>query len=231
MLTLSHITKRYQNTVVLNDISIDIPAGAVAGIIGPNGAGKSTILKIITGFEQSDSGDLIFEERKLSSFDEKVALFSYMPEHLELYPDEYVADMIAFMQNTTQHKDKTLIETLGLYVVMSKKIKQLSKGYRQRLKLLFALSNRKKIVVLDEPFDGFDPIQLENILTLIRKENTNGRSFILSIHQLSDAEKICDYYILLNEGELVAQGTIEVLQKKFGREDGSLEQLFMAALR
>jgi len=231
MLTLSHITKRYQNTVVLNDISFDIPKGAVAGIIGPNGAGKSTILKIITGFEQSDSGDVIFEEKKLSLLDEKVALFSYMPEHLELYPDEYVADMIAFMQNATQYRDDALIEALGLNTVMSKRIRQLSKGYRQRLKLFFALSNRKEIVVLDEPFDGFDPIQLENILALIRKENANGRSFILSIHQLSDAEKICDYYILLNEGRLVAQGTIEVLQKKFGRKDGSLEQLFMAALR
>lgn len=231
MLTVSHISKQYHRSTVLKNISFEISKGAVVGIIGPNGAGKSTILKIITGFEQSDAGEIVFEQKKLLSLNEKVKLFAYMPEQLELYPEWYVVDFIKFIQDTTKYGKRELINKLNLNAVMSKKIKQLSKGYRQRLKLFVALSNDKPIVVLDEPFDGFDPIQLADILALIRKENSSGRTFILSIHQLSDAEKICDYYILLNEGELVAQGSLEFLQQKFGTEESSLEHLFMAALQ
>jgi len=124
-----------------------------------------------------------------------------------------------------------LIDNLNLAAVENKKIRNLSKGYKQRLKLFLALSNNKPIVVLDEPFDGFDPIQLFDILELMKSENKKGRTFLISIHQLHNAEKICNYYILLNEGKVVAQGTIEQLRQKFGQVDTTLEQIFIAALR
>ncbi|MCK5807431.1 ABC transporter ATP-binding protein [bacterium] len=231
MLTVSHIKKQYQRSVVLNDISFEVPQGVIVGVIGPNGAGKSTLLKIITGFEQSDGGHILFEQKKLATLDDKMALFSYMPEHLDLYPDWYLSDFIDFIKETTQYKNDDLLEKLGLVSVKNKKIAHLSKGYRQRLKLFVALSNSKPIVVLDEPFDGFDPIQLETMLEVIKKEKGNNRSFLISIHQLSDAEKICDYFVLLSEGLVVTQGGIEELRQQFGSENATLEQIFMAALR
>ncbi len=231
MLTIRHIQKSYHHSLILHDIFFEIPRNTIAGIIGPNGAGKSTILKIVTGFENPDRGDVYFQDRKISSFDEKMSLFSYMPEHLMLYPDYYVHDFINFIQNTTAYKNPELIDRLNLASVKHKKIQHLSKGYKQRLKLFFALSNHKPIVVLDEPFDGFDPIQVSDILELIISENKKGRTFLVSIHQLYDAEKLCQYYILLNGGNVVAQGTIDTLRQKFGQINTTLEHIFIRALR
>ena len=230
MLNLNNISKKYSKTIVLNKISFKIPKGSITGIIGPNGAGKSTLFKIIAGFENPDSGKIYLKDKVITSFNEKKKLLSYMPEYLEIYPYYYVSEFIQFIQKTTGHIDGELIKTLNLMNVMNKKIIHLSKGYRQRLKLFFALSNNKKIVILDEPFDGFDPIQLREIIKLIKSENRNGRTFILSIHQLHDAEKICNYYILLDEGKLIAKGNMKTLIKKFGKDSPSLEQMFIRAI-
>ncbi len=231
MLKISNITKRYFRTVALNKISFEVSESSITGIIGPNGAGKSTLLDIISGFQNPDEGEIYFNDRPLMLFKEKRKILSYMPEHLEIYPDYYVDEFIQFINAATRHIDTDLIEILNLAKVKNKKIRYLSKGYHQRLKLFFALSNTKEIMVLDEPFDGFDPIQLIEILEFIRSENRKGRTFILSIHQLYDAEKICNHYVLLNEGKIVTQGDIQTLKQTFGEDNSSLEQIFMRAIQ
>ncbi len=164
MLTLNNITKRYLKTIALNKVSFKVPEASITGIIGPNGAGKSTLLEIISGFQNPDFGQIYLYNKPLGAFCEKKSVLSYMPERLNLYPDYYVCDFIKFIQKATKYVDMDLIEVLNLGKVRDKKIRYLSKGFHQRLKLFFALSNRKKILVLDEPFDGFDPIQLIDIL-------------------------------------------------------------------
>ncbi len=231
MLKISNITKRYFRTTALNKVSFEVSENSITGIIGPNGAGKSTLLDIISGFQNPDEGGIYFNDRPLMLFKEKRKILSYMPEHLEIYPDYYVDEFIQFINAATEHIDKDLIEILNLAKVKNKKIRYLSKGYHQRLKLFFALSNTKKIMVLDEPFDGFDPIQLIEILEFIRSENRKGRTFILSIHQLYDAEKICNHYVLLDEGKVVTQGSIQTLKQTFGGDNPSLEQIFMRAIQ
>ncbi len=231
MLKISNITKRYFRTIALNKVSFEVSEGSITGIIGPNGAGKSTLLDIIAGFQNPDAGEIYFNDSPFMLFKEKRKILSYMPEHLEIYPDYYVADFIRFIHRVTRYVNTDLIETLNLAKVKNKKIRYLSKGYHQRLKLFFALSNTKKIIVLDEPFDGFDPIQLIEILKFIRSENRKGRTFILSIHQLYDAEKICDHYVLLDEGRIVTMGSIQTLKQTFGEDNSSLEQIFMRAIQ
>ena len=231
MLKISNITKRYFRTVALNKVSFEVSEGSITGIIGPNGAGKSTLLDIISGFQNPDEGEIYFNDRPLMLFEGKRKILSYMPEHLEIYPDYYVDEFIEFINAVTKHIDTDLIEILNLAKIKNKKIRYLSKGYHQRLKLFFALSNTKKIMVLDEPFDGFDPIQLIEILEFIKSENTKGRTFIISIHQLYDAEKICNHYVLLNEGRVVTQGNIQTLKQTFGEDNSSLEQIFMRAIQ
>ena len=160
-----------------------------------------------------------------------MSIFSYMPEKLDIYPELFVKDFISFIQKTTEFENNELLQKLNLFSVKNKKIKTLSKGYKQRLKLFFALNNNKKIILLDEPFDGFDPIQLMDILNLIKSENEQEeRTFLISIHQLYDAEKICNYYVLLNEGSVIAQGNIETLRKRF-KNNGNLEEIFIEALK
>lgn len=231
MLTIDNITKKYLKTVALNKVSFEVQENSITGVIGPNGAGKSTLLEIISGFQNSDSGEIYLKNKPLLSFNEKKAVISYMSEYLKIYPDYYVDDFIQFIHKTTKHIDIDLIEILNLGKVKNKKIRHLSKGYHQRLKLFFALSNNKHIVVLDEPFDGFDPVQLIDIMRFIKLENQKGRTFIISIHQLYDAEKICNYYVLLNEGNVIAKDNIQELRQKFGQDNLSLEQIFIKAIK
>lgn len=231
MMKIKNITKRYFRTVALDKVSFEVSEDAITGIIGPNGAGKSTLLDIISGFQNPDEGEIYFNDRPLMLFKEKKKILSYMPEHLEIYPDYYVEEFIKFINAATKHIDTDLIDILNLAKVKNKKIRYLSKGYHQRLKLFFALSNTKKIMVLDEPFDGFDPIQLIDILEFIRSENRKGRTFILSIHQLYDAEKICSHYVLLNEGKVLTRGSMQTLKQAFGEDNSSLEQIFMRAIQ
>lgn len=230
MLHAKEISKTYHGTHSLRKVGFEVPENSITGIIGPNGAGKSTLLKIIAGFEQADSGEMLFRGTPLSAFAEIKRLVSYMPEQLEIYPNYHVAEFLGFLHGTVGRADEELLDALNLLSVLHKKIGHLSKGYRQRLKLYFALCNDKRIVILDEPFDGFDPIQLQDILEMIRAEHRKGRTFIISIHQLHDAEKICGHYILLKEGRLVAEGDMAALAEKFGLEKPSLEQVFMETL-
>jgi ABC-2 type transport system ATP-binding protein len=231
ILSVKNIKKTYNKQIVLNNISFDIPKNSVTGIIGPNGAGKSTLLKIITGFENPDNGEIWFENRKLRSFNEKISIFSYMPEHINIYPEYYVEEFLIFLKNTTNYENTDLIHSLGLNFVKSKKVKNLSKGFKQRLKLYFALASRKKIVVLDEPFDGFDPLQVIEILKIIKYENEKERTFLISIHQLNDAEKICNFFVLLNQGNTVIYGDKEFLSKKCNVKNATLEEIFIKLLK
>lgn len=230
MLNLKEISKTYSGTPSLRNVGFEVPENSITGIIGPNGAGKSTLLKIIAGFEHLDSGEILFQGTPLSGFAETKRLVSYMPEQLEIYPDYRVNEFLGFLHGTVGRADEELLDVLNLRSIAHKKIGHLSKGYRQRLKLYFSLCNDKRIVILDEPFDGFDPIQLQDILGVIRAEHRKGRTFIISIHQLHDAEKICTRYVLLKEGTLVAEGDMESLAERFGLEEPSLEQVFMEAL-
>lgn len=230
MLQIKEIIKTYAGTCSLAGVSFTVPANSITGIIGPNGAGKSTLLKILAGFDQPDSGEMLFRGTPLFAFDDIKRLVTYMPEQLEIYPHYRVNEFLKFLHRTVGRVDEQLLDLLNLRDIGYKKIEHLSKGYRQRLKLYFSLCNDKKIVILDEPFDGFDPIQLQDILELIRAEHRKGRTFIISIHQLHDAEKICTRYVLLKEGTLVADGDMESLGERFGLKKPSLEQVFMEAL-
>jgi len=229
MLKISKINKHYAEHIALKQISFEVPSGAILGIIGPNGAGKSTLLDIITGFMVPNNGKVLFRDQELHSFEDKKKIFSYMPEKLTIYPDLYVGEFIEFINSATSGEAAKFADALNLNKESHKKIAALSKGYHQRLKLLSALANKKEIVVLDEPFDGFDPIQLMDILELIKDENRKGRTFILSIHQLYDAEKICSHYVLLDEGRMVAEGSAGKLKKQYSQAS-NLEEIFMRAL-
>ena len=147
-----------------------------------------------------------------------------MPEDIKLYPTLTTEEFINFVGTEEQ-----LIEKLTIYKMWRKKIKELSKGYTQRLKIYSALFPKRKIVLLDEPFEGFDPLQLQNISEIIRNEEERGRTFIISAHQLNYAQEICNYFILLKDGKVVDIGTFEKLKKKYNKD--FLEKIFIEALR
>lgn len=230
MIELKNISKSYSKNRALDNISLSIPEGSVTGIIGPNGAGKSTLIRIISGFEFPDGGEVRIFKKSVNNFYQRKQYLSYMPETMFIYPEYYVGEFLDFYHKAANFKDDDLIASLSLKKISQKKIGHLSKGWHQRLKLYIALCNTKPLIILDEPFDGFDPLQLKEILDLFRFQRSAGRSFILSIHQLSDAQKICDYFILLDEGRMIAEGTLEDLRNRFLSNSGSLEEIFIKAL-
>jgi len=231
MLNVKNISKSYSKKPAIINLCCNIPLNSITGIIGPNGAGKSTFLKIISGFEWADSGSIYADKKELTSFKDKQNMFFFMPEQIQIYPHNYVGKVIEFWHKIIGFKNSPLLSVLQLEKFKDIKIRNLSKGYHQRLKLYLTLCSRKLIAILDEPFDGFDPIQLSQVIGIIKQENKKGRTFILSIHQLNEAQKICNNYILLNEGQLLASGTMDELRDKYDRNASSLEELFIKALR
>jgi len=230
MIALKNISKKYRDNAILKNITVSIPKGLVTGILGPNGAGKSTLLRIMAGFEFADTGAIYIDENKMQNFNQIKKYLSYMPENLLIYPDYSVEEFLDFYHSAMNYIDKELLSILSLKAVFNKRIKHLSKGWHQRLKLYTAMANKKSIIVLDEPFDGFDPLQLKDIIQMILAQNANGRTFILTIHQLADANKICNNYILLNNGAVIAAGNLNQLSKNFNTGTQSIEEIFLKAL-
>ena len=230
IIVVKDIVKSYNGIKALYGVSTQIPDNCITCIIGPNGAGKSTFLKIITGFDFPDSGVVFVKGRRIESFRDAKEFVSFMPEKMTLYPDYYVFEFLSFFHDITGYRDKNILEFLKLNKIYSKRIKELSKGWHQRLKLYIALAPRRAISVLDEPFEGFDPLKMMEIESLLKDEAKN-RAFVLSIHQLNYAEKICDRYILLSSGRIVAEGTLRELKEKYSPNKGGIEDIFVNAIK
>ena len=214
MINISHINKSFGAQQVLKDVSLEIPAGQVIGLLGPNGAGKSTLMKILIGLWKADSGSVSVPPR-----------IGYLPENNPLYEEMYVAEYLQFMaslegaQNTDRFTDRvqTLIERVGLSPEKHKHIRELSKGYRQRVGLAQALLGDPELLILDEPTTGLDPNQLVEIRALIRSLGKD-RTVILSTHIMQEVREMCDRFVILDHGEIKADeliGNIPDLEQLF----------------
>jgi len=229
MIQISHISKSFGAQRVLNDVSLDIPAGQVVGLLGPNGAGKSTLMKILIGLWRADEGTVSVPER-----------IGYLPENNPLYEEMYVSEYLQFMANLSAKRSvsdnglcsvsetvSALIERVGLPPERHKHIRELSKGYRQRVGLAQALLGNPELLILDEPTTGLDPNQLVEIRTLIRSlinpplseaSPLINPSIILSTHIMQEVREMCDRVIILDHGVIKADQPID--------EITDLEQLF-----
>ena len=210
MVSLQHISKSFGSQKVLNDVSLEIPAGQIVGLLGPNGAGKSTLMKILIGLWSADSGTVSAPSR-----------IGYLPENNPLYEDMYVTEYLAFMAKMTYSASRlstfdfersglsTLIDLVGLSPERHKHIRELSKGYRQRVGLAQALLGDPELLILDEPTTGLDPNQLVEIRALIKSLSGESRSVILSTHILQEVREMCDRVIILDHGTIKADLPID----------------------
>ncbi len=230
MISLNKIYKTYENVTVLKNITLSINKGTITGIIGPNGAGKSTLLKIITGIEYPNKGEIYIDNMHVMSFNHIKPFISYMPERMTIYPEYHVYEYIDFLNKVLKIKNTNLFNLFFLENIYTKRIKHLSKGWHQRLKLYTALSIKRPVYILDEPFEGFDPLQMQHIIEILLSFVKQSKTIILSIHELSYAQRICNDFILLNKGEVVAQGTLNELKEKYSVKENTLEKIFIKAL-
>ena len=202
MVSLQHISKSFGSQKVLNDVSLEIPAGQIVGLLGPNGAGKSTLMKILIGLWSADSGTVSAPSR-----------IGYLPENNPLYEEMYVTEYLQFMAKMTNDKCQmtnvdALIDKVGLTPECHKHIRELSKGYRQRVGLAQALIGDPELLILDEPTTGLDPNQLVEIRSLIRSLGKD-RTVILSTHIMQEVREMCDRVVILDHGTVKADLPID----------------------
>ncbi|MCY1721781.1 gliding motility-associated ABC transporter ATP-binding subunit GldA [Prolixibacteraceae bacterium Z1-6] len=217
------IIKLFGKQKALDNVSFSIKKGELVGFLGPNGAGKSTMMKIITGYLPQNSGEVLIHGDKISikNLDYKQEI-GYLPEHNPLYTDLYVKEFLEITAGFYKLRNKKqrvaeMVELTGLGLEQHKKIRALSKGYRQRVGLAQALIHNPSILILDEPTTGLDPNQLEEIRNLIR-EISKEKTVILSSHIMQEVEAVCNRVIIINRGKIVADGGIsEIKNQSFKR--------------
>lgn len=214
---VSNLFKRIENQIVLNNVSFE--AKGVVALLGPNGAGKSSLMKILTTFSSKSSGDVIVSGIHIDQDPEKVKKqVGYLPEHNPLYIDLYVKEYleyIAGIRKIPKSKVNEIIERTGLKLEQRKKIKALSKGYRQRVGLAQAMIHDPDVLILDEPMTGLDPNQILEIRNLIKDFGKN-KTILLSTHTMQEVEAICNQVLILNRGELLKNDTVEAIQLEYG---------------
>ena len=227
MIEVKNVTKKYGSTIAVNDISFDVKDGEVVGFLGPNGAGKSTTMNMITGFIEPTKGQIIINGNDISKKPRKAKKqIGYMPENVPLYYElttkefiSYMAELKLVKRSERKKEVEKVIEEAGLQNVKNKLIRNLSRGYKQRVSLAGALVGNPDVIILDEPTVGLDPKQITEIRSLI-KELGKKHTVILSTHILSEVSQICERVIIINKGQIIAVDTPENLEKANKEKNG-----------
>lgn len=218
MLKITNLTKYYSDTKALDEVSFTVKAGEITGFLGPNGAGKTTTMRIATGFLNPDDGTVKYNGKSLKlNSDTIISDIGYLPENNPQYDNLRVDESLIF---TAKFKDahdlkkiREIAEKCGIEKVLDKEISTLSKGYKQRVGLAKALIGDPKYLILDEPTEGLDPNQKEDILKLIRSFSKD-KIILFSSHILTEVSQIADKIIVINEGKIVAEGNKDDLVKE-----------------
>jgi ABC-2 type transport system ATP-binding protein len=232
-LAVENICVRRAQRVILDRVSLAIERGEIIAVIGANGAGKTTLLEAVVGATRAHSGKVLFGGRELASLATRSLVFSYMPDAAEPPAEVRVSALMHLAQRfglTPDERARHLEKRLGLESLASARAGELSRGEKRRVSLFAALCTNRPIIVLDEPLGAFDPLQLLDVLDVMRECARNGSALLLSVHQLSDAEKIASRVLILDQGRTVAIGTLAELRTRVERPEASLEEIFLRLL-
>ncbi|PCJ82619.1 MAG: multidrug ABC transporter ATP-binding protein [Bacteroidetes bacterium] len=229
-ISVKHATKVFDGQAALNDVSLEIPSGQVLGLLGPNGAGKSTLMRLITGYIPPTSGHIeVYGYDVDTSPLETKKRIGYLPEHNPLPDEMFIREYLRFVGGLYGLKDvigrvNQVMKDVGLIPEASKKIGQLSKGYRQRVGIAAAIIHEPEVLILDEPTSGLDPNQLVEIRALI-KSIGEKRTVMLSTHVMQEVEAMCDRVVLISKGEIVADEETSVFIARKGGLEAAFKEL------
>ncbi|PTT34942.1 ABC transporter ATP-binding protein [Chryseobacterium sp. HMWF028] len=222
MLKAEHIKKTYNagKKVALDDFSIHVPKGSIYGLLGPNGAGKTSFIRIINQITQADSGDIFINGEKLNPT--HIKDIGYMPEERGLYKNMSVGDQILYFgelkgmsKSDALNEAKKWFEKLHIDQWWKKKLSELSKGMAQKIQFVVTVLHRPHLLILDEPFSGFDPVNANLIKDQIIDLKNNGTTIILSTHRMESVEEMCDYVALINNSKKIIDGRVFDVREKF----------------
>jgi ABC-2 type transport system ATP-binding protein len=230
VLQVAGITKWYAEQRALADVSFDIRPGEILGLIGPNGSGKTTLLETIAGLLPVNAGGVLWQRSTLPQHRRGEVVF-YLPYGVRPWDDQHVIFVLKFFASAFGRRAAELDEvtrSVGLEQVLGKHVFALSKGYARRLMLALALLTPHPVLLMDEPFDGFDIRQTREIMDLMRRVAADGRTLALAIHQLADAERVCDRFVLLANGCVCGVGSLDDLRTRIEQATARLEDVFLA---
>jgi ABC-2 type transport system ATP-binding protein len=239
LLQVAALTKRYGHLTALSEVSFSIRPGEVLGLIGPNGSGKTTLFECLGGVAPCDSGTVSRDGRPLTSTEQRASVF-YLPDAIAPWPSQTVRWALDFTVGFfgSRYQTEEVIRQLHLEPLLDSRIGALSKGQRKRALLAIGLLTPQPILLADEPFDGLDLRQSRDVARTLREHAAAGRTLVLSIHQISDAARVCDRFVLLSGGRTCGEGTLDELtglaRGRRGADasaewsDKDLEEVFLA---
>ncbi len=236
LLEANGIVKDYTGHKALDDVTVHVPEGSVYGLLGPNGAGKTTLIRIINHITAPDAGEVIFDGRPLTADD--VKHIGYLPEERGLYKKMRVGEQAIFFarlkgldKRDAEKRLKEWFERMEIGNWWNKKVEELSKGMAQKVQFIITVLHRPKLLIFDEPFSGFDPINANILKREILRLRDEGSTVIFSTHNMSSVEELCDHITLINRSRNILTGNVEELRRSFGgnrfrlRYEGELSSL------
>jgi len=220
ILSLNNVVKRYHNHTAVDYVSFDIPKGSIFGLLGPNGAGKTSLIRIITGITGADSGEIILDGERVTQMN--VADIGYLPEERGLYKKMKVGEQLLYLaQLKDMHLDQAKqainywFDKFDTKDWWNKKIEELSKGMQQKIQFIATVMHDPKLIILDEPFTGLDPLNTNLIKDEIDNLNQQGKSIIFSTHRMEQVEEICKDIVLINQGKVILEGKVADVKESF----------------
>jgi len=221
LLRLSNLKKYYATQKAVDDISFEIQKGSIFGLLGPNGAGKTTLLRMITGIFYPDGGDIILDGKPFDAIND-IQKIGYMPEERGLYKKMkigeqalYLAQLKGLSKAEATEKIKYWFKKFEMETWWNKKVEDLSKGMSQKLQFVITVLHEPKLIILDEPFSGLDPLNANLIKEEIYNLAKKGATIIFSTHRMEQVEEICDHIVLMNLGKKILDGTVTDIKQQF----------------
>ena len=221
LLTVEHVSKHYAAHTALSDVSLEIPKGSVYGLLGPNGAGKTTLIRIINRITAPDEGRVLMGGRELQA--EDIYRIGYLPEERGLYKKMKVGEQALFFarlkglsRRDALKKLKVWFEKFGIESWWDKKVEELSKGMAQKVQFIVTVLHEPELLIFDEPFSGFDPINANLLKEEILALRDKGATIIFSTHNMSSVEELCDHITLINKSKNILSGNVEEIRRSYG---------------
>jgi ABC-2 type transport system ATP-binding protein len=220
MLIVNNIVKQYATHRALDDVSLKVEQGKIFGLLGPNGAGKTSLIRIITQITAPDSGEVIFNGKRLNA--DHISQIGYLPEERGLYKKMEIGEQVLYLAKlkglSTAEATKRVkywFEKLEMGSWWNKKVEDLSKGMQQKVQFVATVLHQPELIILDEPFSGFDPVNADVIKNEILELNRQGATFIFSTHRMESVEELCDSIALIHRSKKILDGTVTGIKEKY----------------
>jgi ABC-2 type transport system ATP-binding protein len=231
MLTINEVRKQFGSFTAVDEITLEIPKGEIFGLLGANGAGKTTTFRMILGLLTPTKGKITWNEKEITY--ETSDLVGYLPEERGLYPKLTVREQLIYLgqlrgmsRSQIQEQTEKWLKRFGAEEYLNKKVESLSKGNQQKIQFIAAVIHRPELLILDEPFSGLDPVNVELLKSAVHELKKEGTTIVFSSHRMEHVEELCQHLCIMHRGKSVVQGNLKEIKRSFGKKNVSVKADF-----